>query len=375
MKKIELVTSKKQLKSFIDFPHKLYKDDPNYVPELFIAQRDLLTPGKHPFHENGKIQPFLAYDGDKIVGRIAAIINKNHNAHVNSNDGFWGFFDCINDSETAKLLFRSVEDWLKKEGVTKKIMGPMNPSTNDTCGLLVDGFQTPPKVMMTYNAPYYQQLVEENGYTKQIDILAYLFNRNTYDDSRMRRLHELMKKRTHDRNIVIRKINVKEFKNETRKLRETYNLAWDKNLDFTPMTKSEFEYGAKDMKMILNPDYCMVAEDGDKIVGFVLALPNINETLIKVKKGRLLPTGIFKLLSAKKNVKAIRIIMLGVIEGYRKAGIEMYFYSSIIDSAIKNNIQYVEASWILENNILMCKAIEDIGGKIDKRYRIFEKQL
>ena len=376
MIKIVPANSAKQLKLFVDFLHELYKNDPNYVQELFIAQRDLLTPGKHPFHENGEVQKFLAYDGETITGRIAAIINKNYNQFTHSNAGFFGFFECTDDSETAKLLFNAAENWLREKGVTGKIIGPVNPSTNEVCALLIQGFDGPPKVMMPYNKPYYQKLIEENGFGKQTDILAYQFLRATYNDTRMRRLHDLMKKRLRERNIIIRKINLKDFKNEVSKLKEVYNLAWDKNLGFVPMTDNEFNYTAKDMKMILDPEYCIVAEHEGRLVGFALALPNINETLIKVKRGRLFPTGIFKLLTAKKKVTSLRILLLGVIEGYRKAGIEMYFYSTLIDNVAKNkNINEVEASWILEDNLLMRKAIEEINGKVYRRYRIFEKQI
>lgn len=376
MKKVVPANSAKQLKLFVDFPHELYKDDPNYVPELFIAQRDLLTPGKHPFHENGEVQKFLAYDGETITGRIAAIINKNYSQFTHNNAGFFGFFESIDDSETARLLFTAAEGWLREKGVTGKIIGPVNPSTNEVCALLIEGFDGPPKVMMPYNKAYYQKLIEENGFGKQTDILAYQFLRATYNDTRMRRLHDLMKKRLRERNIIIRKINLKDFKNEVSKLKEVYNLAWDKNLGFVPMTDNEFNYTAKDMKLILDPEYCIVAEHEGRLVGFALALPNINETLIKVKRGRLFPTGIFKLLTAKKKVKSLRILLLGVIEGYRKAGIEMYFYSTLIDNVAKSkNINEVEASWILEDNLLMRKAIEDINGKIYRRYRIFEKQI
>ncbi|MEO6631730.1 MAG: hypothetical protein ABIN13_08420, partial [Mucilaginibacter sp.] len=145
MKKIVQVNSKKELGTFIDFPHDLYKDDPNYVPELFIAQRDLLT--KHPFHSHNQLQCFLAYDGDKVNGRIAAILNNAHNEHNKKNDGFWGFFDCINDQETANMLFDTATKWLKDKGVDQKSIGPVNFSTNEACGLLIKGFDSPPMLM------------------------------------------------------------------------------------------------------------------------------------------------------------------------------------------------------------------------------------
>lgn len=376
MKRIEPVVSKKQLKLFVDFPHDLYKDDPCYVPELFIAQRDLLSPAKHPFYENAKMQLFLAYDQDQVVGRIAAIQNFNHNKFNHADDGFFGFFDVINDQEVADLLLAAVEKWVRNKGIKGRIMGPMNPSTNEACGVLVDGFEKPPMVMMTHNAPYYKTLLEKGGYHKQTDLLAYLYDTDNYNDGRIRRLQALSKKRLENRGIVVRKVNMKDFKNEADKIKAVYNSAWDKNLGFYPMTDKEFDYTAKDLKMILDPDFCIVAEHEGKLIGFALALPNINEILIKIKKGRLFPTGLIKLLTGKSKVNSLRIIMLGVVEGYRKSGVEMSFYTTIIDEVEKRKrIKEVEASWVLEDNILMNKAIKDIGGVPYKRYRIFERAL
>src|SRR6201996_8250082 len=166
MKKIVPVSSKKELASFIDFPHDLYKNDPYYVPELFIAQRDLLT--KHPFHKHNSLQAFIAYDDDKVVGRIAAILNNGHNEFNKVNDGFWGFFDCVNDQATADALFNTAAKWLKDHGVTQKFIGPVNFSTSEACGLLIKGFDSPPMLMMTYNRPYYINLIEKQSYHKQV---------------------------------------------------------------------------------------------------------------------------------------------------------------------------------------------------------------
>ncbi len=294
------VADKKLLGSFIDFPHKLYEDDKNYVPELFIAQRDLLTPGKHPFHEHSVVKMFLAYDGNIIRGRIAAILNNNHNQFNNTNEGFFGFFDCENDKEVSTQLFKTVIDWLKEQRVTK-VIGPVNPSTNEPCGLLIDGFDKPPVAMMPYNKPYYANLIENAGFKKNVDLLAYYLDTKTTDE-RPVRLKDSLLKRLAQKNIIIRTINMKDFKNETAKLKEVYNKAWDKNMGFVPMTDAEFKYLAKDLKQILDPGFCLVAEHEGKVVGFALAIPDINQILIKIKKGRLLPTGIFKLLLGLKKV-------------------------------------------------------------------------
>ncbi|BAV09425.1 hypothetical protein SAMN05421788_101862 [Filimonas lacunae] len=374
MKRIELVQTPRQLGTFIDFPHDLYRNDPKYVPELFIAQRDLLSPKKHPFYEHAEIQLFLAYDNNQVTGRIAAILNKNHNHYNNVNEGFFGFFDCIDDVETAKSLFSSAEQWLRNKGVTGKIKGPVNPSTNETCGVLVDGFHSAPKVLMTYNAPYYDKLLQAYGFRKQIDVLAYLYTRENFDDTRLRRLQVYMAEKLKKKGITIRPVVMKNFKDEVPNIREVYNSAWDKNLGFAPMSDKEFDYMAKDLKMIMNPELCLVAEHEGKMVGFGAAIPNINEILIRINRGRLFPFGIVKLLTGIKKVKSLRIPLLGVVEGYRKLGIEIFFYMAFIEYFIKHpHIGEVEASWILEDNVMMNKAIIDIGATLDKTYRLYEK--
>lgn len=368
------VTTKKQLAAFIDFPHELYKDDKNYVPELFIAQRDLLTPGKHPFHEHSVLQTYLAVDERNVIkGRIAAILNRNHNQYNQANDGFFGFFDCINSSEVANALFLQAENWLRQHGVAT-IIGPVNPSTNETVGLLVNGFDRPPVAMMTYNKPYYAELITQYGFKKHVDLYAYLLQASTISD-RSVKLQQALLKRLEQKNIVIRAINLKDFNNEVRKVREIYNAAWDKNLGFVPMTENEFTYLAKDLKLVMDPDFCLVAEHEGKMIGFALAIPDINQVQIKIKKGRLLPTGIFKLLFGKKKINFVRIITLGVVEAYRKMGIEACFYASIIQKGFEKNIPTGEASWILENNEMMNKAMENINGTRYKTYRIYEKAL
>lgn len=372
MKKIVPVKSKKELAAFIDFPHDLYKNDPNYVPELFIAQRDLLT--THPFHKHNSLQAFLAYDGDKIVGRIAAILNNAHNEFNHVNDGFWGFFDCINDQETADLLFGAAAQWLKDKCITQKFIGPVNFSTNEACGLLIEGFDTPPFLMMTHNYPYYAQLIDKAGFSKQIDLIAWHWKGDQFDDKSVRLL-EALKDRLKRNNITIRSVNLKNFKEETAKLREVYNSAWDHNTGFVPLNDDEFEYLAKDLKLILDKDFALVAEQDGKIVAFGLALPNYNDIFKTIKKGRLLPTGLFKLLFGKKNIRGIRIYALGVIEGYRKMGIEAVLYGTIIKEYVRKGYKEAEAGWTLENNTMINEAIKAIKGDPYKKYRLYEKTI
>ncbi|MDO6388660.1 hypothetical protein Q4E40_00890 [Pontibacter sp. BT731] len=373
MKRVLPVETKQQLKAFIDFPHALYKADPHYVPELYIAQKDLLTPGKHPFHEHSEVQLYLAYDGDQLVGRIAAILNNNHNVFNNSQDGFFGFFDCVNDGEVAGKLIQEAQQWLLAKQVTTMI-GPVSFSTNETCGLLVEGFDSSPVAMMPYNYSYYIQLLEKLGFQKKVDLLAYQFLAEGYND-KAARMATALRERLEQRGIVIRPINLKNYKQEAESLRGIYNSAWDKNMGFVPMTPQEFDYMAKDLKMIVDPDFCLIAEHNGKVVGFSLAIPDINQILKKIRRGRLLPTGIFKLLLLRKKITAVRIIALGVVEGYRKMGIEACFYGAAMQKHREKKMQSAEASWILENNVLMNQGLLKMGATPYKKYRIYEKAI
>jgi GNAT superfamily N-acetyltransferase len=371
MKKIVAVKSKSELKAFIDFPHELYKNDPYYVPELFIAQKDLLT--THPFHKHSSLQCFLLFDGETLLGRIAAILNNSHNAFNNAKDGFFGFFDVVNDQEAANLLIETAEKWLRDKQV-ETIIGPVSFSTNEACGLLIEGFDSSPVVMMTYNAPYYATLLDNIGLKKKVDLLAWKFEGDKYDE-RSVRLMDKIQERLLRSDIIIRKIDMKNFKQEAEKLRTVYNGAWDKNMGFVPLNEEEFDYQAKDLKLIVDPDFVFIAEQQGKIVGFGVAIPDVNQIQKKIKRGRLLPTGIFKLLLGKKKITGLRIMMLGVIDGYRKMGIEACIYASIIKSYKAKGFTYAEASWTLEHNDMVNNAIKAIKGVPYKKYRIYEKQL
>ncbi len=367
------IETKKQRAKFIDFPHDLYADDPNYVPELFLGQEDLLNPAKHPFYKHSKGQLFLAYKGEEIVGRIAAFWNVNHNNFNNVQEGQFGFFDCINDQEVADLLFKTAEDWVRQQGGTL-IVGPINLTTNDTVGLLVDGFNRPPMAMMPYNKPYYIDLITNAQFEKQVDLRAYLVNKSQASQRTVLLLDKL-EARLKRSGIILRQLNLKDFKSEAAKIKTIYNKAWDKNLGFVPMTDEEFDFVAKDLKLLVDPKYCIIAEKDNEIVGFGLGIPNINEILIHIKRGRLLPTGIFKILFGKKKIKSLRVLMLGVLENYRKLGIEACLYGTIIKNALPSGIVEAECSWMLDHNYMMNHAIEQINADLYKRYRLYEKAL
>jgi hypothetical protein len=370
---IKKVENKKDLKKFINFPHDLYKDDPNYVPMLDMAAKELFSEKKNPFFEHSSVENYLAYKNGKLAGRISAIKNNNYNNYHNSNVGFWGFFDVINDYDVAKALFNTVKEFHQKNKF-ESMIGPVNFSTNDTAGLLIEGYEVPPITEMTYNKPYYKDLIEKYGFEKDMDLFAYMIYAKNVSEKSVK-LADLIQKRLEKKGITIRQINMKDFKNEVAKIKEVYNKAWEKNWGFVPATDKEFEFLAEGLKMIVNPQYALVAEYKGKFIGFALTIPNINEITINFKKGKLFPFNIFKLLMKKNKTKYVRIITLGVIEGYRKLGIEAVFFARIIESAKKNNIIGGEASWILENNEMMNMAAEKLNGEKYKTYRIYRKNI
>lgn len=370
MTTIEKVKSSKQLKKFIDFPHDLYEGDPNYVPELYIAQKDMLNPKKHPFFQHSKLDLFLAYQNKKIVGRIAAIRNNNHIQFTGNEEGFFGFFESINDYEVAKLLFDTAVDWVKKEGLTN-IIGPTSFSTNEIFGWHLDAYDLPPMVSMAYNKDYYPGFADKYGFTKKTDHFAYYMTTESISQ-RALKVCDAIEVRLKTKGIVIRTVNMKKFIEEAEKSHSVYNSAWDKNTGFVPMSYDEFIHLCKEMKTIMDPELCYIAECDGKFIGFSFSFPDINQVLKDVKRGRLLPTGIFKLLFNRGKINKIRIVVLGVIEGYRKLGIEACFYARCIKYAMKNNIIAAEASLILENNEMMNKALIDINAHVYKTYRLYQ---
>ncbi len=363
----------KQKKRFIDFPHGLYEGDPNYVPEIYLGQKELLDEKKNPFFQHSKAQLYLAIRNGQIVGRIAAIRNNEYNRFAHANVGYFGLFDVIEDYEVAKQLLDTACAWAKKEGLDA-VLGPTNFSTNDTAALLVEGFDKPPVIMMTYNKPYYMDFLERYGFVKKMDMLAYYTNQEMVNMKSVR-LAQMIEERLAKKGITFRPANLKRFKQEIKIVSEVYKAAWDHNWGFVPPTDAEFERMADEMKMVIDPEFALLAEHDGRLVAFALAVPDINIITRTIKRGRLLPTGIFKLLFQKKKIKRLRIILLGVREEYRKMGIEGVFYARIISRGIEKGYNEAEASWILDNNDMMKKGVEGVNMVPYKRYRIYEKPL
>ncbi len=370
---IVLVEGGKMLTKFIDFPHDLYADDPNYVPMFYMEQKTLLDPKKSPFWKHSKAAYFLAKQGDKIVGRIAAIRNNNHLEFSKTKEGFFGFFDVIDDYDAAKALLDAAADWLRKEGL-EKMIGPENFSTNETVGTLIDGFNEPPVVMMTYNHNYYNDFLARYGCTKYIDLNAYTIVESVLPPHVIEASDKL-EARLKARGINIYKLDMKNYQEEITRFLPVYNEGWVENTGFVPMSDAEVRQIAKDLKPIVNPNFIWFAEKEGKVIGACIAIPDVNEIQKKIKRGRLFPFGFITLLTGLKKIKGIRILILGTMKSYRRLGIETIFHVRLIREGLKVGINRAEGSWILENNLMPNRAMETMGGKLYKKYRIYEKTL
>lgn len=362
-----------EIKRFIDFPHDLYKGDPNYVPEIYLAQKDLLSKKKNPFFQHSIADLFLAVQDGKIVGRIAAIHNKNYNNYHDSNIGFFGFFDCINDQEVANLLLDKVSSWIRERGLDE-LHGPTNFTTNETAGLLVEGFDSPPVVQLTYNKKYYLDLLSSYGFQKEMDMYAYFIPTFGVNEKALK-MANLLKERLKKRKITFRNITKKSMKEDLAKIKIIYRSAWEKNWGFVPPTDAEFDHLVEGLKLLIDTRFVYIAEMEGQMIGFGAGIPNVNEITINFKKGRILPFNIFRLLFGKKKTKVIRIILLGVLEEHRNLGIAAVFFANFIQSARDFGLEGGEASWVLESNTEMCNAAENLNGQKYKTYRILSKKV
>lgn len=364
------VQTRADYRDLIMLPWKIYRNDPQWVAPLISQQKVLFDKKKHPFFEHSQADFFLARRGKEVVGSIAAILNNRHNQIHNENVGFFGFFETINDYSVAEKLLDTVMAWAQKQQLDY-IRGPENYSQNEVCGLLVDGFDTPPVILMAHNPPYYQAFIEKYGFTKAMDLWAYCMDSSTAIPERVIKVVERIKARSP---FTFRTINKKDFKNEVARVKQIYNHAWEKNWGFVPLTDREIDHIAHELVQIIDPEIVFFAELDGQPVGFSLAVPDINQALQKLN-GRLFPFGFFKLLYHAKKINRLRVIIMGVIKEYRNKGIDSVFYLDTYRRGIEKGYHWGEFSWILENNEPMNTALRNIGARVYKTYRIYEKKV
>lgn len=368
---VTLVTTKEERKQFLEFPYSHYEEDEHWIAPLRMEQKKLIDREKNAFYNNGNIAMFLAEQNGKVCGRIAAIEDHRFNDFHDSEIGFFGFFECIDDESVAKLLFKVATDWLAEKGYTD-VLGPSNPSMMDEIGILIDGFQFDPSIMMPYHKPYYDKLIKSAGLEKEMDMFAFRVTQETVSFDRMYRAEEIVKRRYP--RLRIREVDLKNIEQEVETVRKIFNEAWKDNWGFIPLTEEELAATANDFKMILDPKVAHIAEIGGEPIAFSIALPDLNQVLKKMD-GNLFPFGIFKLLWHKRNINRIRTALMGVMPQYQGKGIDALLHKEAILNGREVGYKSSELSWVLETNTNMIRVAERLGAKIEKTYRMYRKEL
>jgi GNAT superfamily N-acetyltransferase len=371
---ISPVRSSKELDAFIKFPWRIYPNDPAWVPPLIIERKEFLDRKRHPFYQHGDAALFLARRNGEVVGRIMASDDPNYNSLHGTSVGCFGLFECIDDVDLARALFDRAGDWLREKGRTE-IMGPIDYSTNYVCGLLVHGFEHPPTLLTSHNPPYYERLVVECGFEKEMDFFAWWFSDPTDAAIRLRKLANRLQNRAR---FTIRRADLKNLQAESAHFLSIYNEAWKNNWGFVPFTKAEFDHLTKEMKPLLREDLTAIAEIDGEPVGFALAVPDINVVLQKIN-GRLttfgIPIGLAKLLYYKSRLKKARLIAMGVRPQFRRIGVAEMLVLRIIEEAMIRCGFEGEQSMTLENNVMINRFLEAIGASRYKTWRIYKQSL
>jgi hypothetical protein len=365
------VRSTKDMNRFLDLPARIYEAYPQWVPPLRSDERDLLTPGAHPFWERAERELFLALRDGRVVGRIAAIEDQSANAYQDARMCVWGFFECENDPEAAQALMEAAAAWGRSRGLTF-LRGPMNPSTNYVIGMLLEGFEHAPAIMMPWTPPYYLDLMQACGMQKEKDLLAFYFDRSSAVPDWATKLADRMAERGE---ITVRSGNMSRLREEVRLLTEIYNDCWKSNWGFVPMSEAEADRMAKELKPIVKSEMAFFLYHKDIPVACGLVLPDFNPVLRRFK-GKLGLASLVNLLLYRKEVKGCRALLFGVREEYKKLGIPLLALKYVVDySKERLDIDWMEMSWTLEDNTDINDMLEDFGGKPYKRYRIWRGEI
>jgi GNAT superfamily N-acetyltransferase len=345
------VASPRQMQRFIEYPLELYAGDPIF--------------------EFTQVRYLLALDERRnVLGRMTAHVNRRHNEFAGESTGFFGFFESVERLHVARALTESAEDWLRAKGMSV-IRGPFNFSTNQECGFLAWGFDRPPAIMMPYTKPYYLDFMAELGYSTAKDLVAYEYEYQGAIPDYIERFSRKVQDRA---NVVVRTIDMRNFHEDVRKVFSVYNKAWHENWGFVPMTEGQFRFIADSLKQIVDPALALIAEIDGEPVGFSLALPDYNP-LFKKAKGRLFPFGAVAILLGRSEIHRVRVLTMGVVREHRKRGIDILLVYHTFRNGLPRGYRSAELSWILEDNVLLRRAMDRMGAKHSKTYRIFEKPL
>ena len=367
--------SRADRRQFIDFPYTFYQDEPHWVPPLRQDIKKTLNTRKNAFFDHGAIQLFLAENAaDEPVGRIAGIVNGMHLQKYDDGVGFFGFFECVEDYAVAEALLDAAASWLRDQGLTG-MRGPANPSLNDTAGLLVDGFDRDPSILMPYNPPYHEDFLVDYGFERAMTMWAYYVHKKYARAEKLRRGAKIVRHR--NPGLELRTLDMSRFDKEARTILDIYNDAWSDNWGHVPMTEAEFEHLAKDLKQIVDPEMVFLLELDGNPVAFSIALPNMNQALRHVNDGRLFPFGLPKLLAYAKfgGIYEVRMPLMGVRKAYQGRAFDTLLVLATVENGPPNGYDACEMSWVLDTNNRLKNALESMGGTVDKEYAMFEKRI
>ena len=363
------VVTKQQKKQFFELPWTLYRDDEHWIPPLRDNQKAMLGFKAHPFYEDNEIQPFLALRDGVPCGRVAAIVNKAHIERYREQRGFFGFFESVNDPAVVAALFDLTRAWFSERGIVD-IRGPMNPSMNHECGLLVDGFDSSPMFMMTYNPPYYLHLLEGYGFRKVQDMFAFWGHVDMLE-TLDKKLGFVVEEATRRFGVTLRRLDRSRFEDEVRMFLRIYNESLGGTWGFTPLSEKEIDHVSKDLQRLIVPELTSVAEVDGKPVAAAFSLLDYNPR-IKQIDGRLFPLGFFRLLWNRRAIKSIRILSTNVVPEFQRWGLGLVILSRLVPEILEWGIKEVEFSWVLESNKLSYGTLKRGGAKITKVYRILD---
>ncbi len=362
-------TSARLVEQFVELPYELYAGDPHWVPQLRRDERRRFSPRHNPFLAHADVALFLATANGRVLGRVAAIEDRAHNTFHAQRMAWFGFFEA-RTPEAAVALLAAVEQWGRARGCTA-VRGPVNPSLNESAGLLVHGFDDDPYILMPYNPPHYAGYIEDSGYAKVKDLLAWDLDVTVPLGARVERLADRIRRR-HE--ITVRQADLRAFDHDVGLISEIYRAAWEDNWGFVPATDAEMTQLAKDLKPVIDPALVLFAESGGRVVAFVVAIPDVNQVL-KRMQGRLFPFGLWHFLRRRTIITRVRAALLGVLPDYRHLGLYPLLISEVHRRAVAHGYTRAELSWTLEDNRAVNAGIEASGGRRSKVYRLYEKPL
>jgi GNAT superfamily N-acetyltransferase len=357
---------------FIRLPWRIYRNSPQWVPPLIFERRQFLNRKKNPWFEHGDMELFVAWRGRDPVGRISAQYDEDFNAHQQNDWGFFGFFECLDDQEAASALVDAAEGWLR-ERRHDRMVGPFDNTMNDEAGVLIEGFERRPMVKQPWQHPYYQDLLEGAGMSKEIDLYMWGLQVDKRSDV-AGMIWKAAETAENEHGVTLRKMRKKRLQDEVQAFVEIYNAAWKDNWGFTPMREEDFAHAAKEMKPLLSEDWLMACEKDGETIAIALTVPDFNQAIGRAN-GRLLPFGWAKLLWKLPRIDQVRVGFLGVRPEYQHTGVAALLYREHFDMAEKTPQAGGEMGWILEDNHAMNRGMEGMGGTIVKRYRVYGKDL